>query len=95
MFLRTSIFALFLTSFQLQAADSALRNTRTFVHNVSERDSAFKLEVALCAPECPNEVISIIETYHRRISNPLPSYFWLIPLDLTDDATVTIISVPR
>jgi hypothetical protein len=95
MFLRISVFTFFLASLQSQAADSALQNTRTFVYNVSERDRTFELEVALCAPDCPNEVISIISIYRRYISRPLPSYAGLIPFHLDENATVTVIDVPR
>jgi hypothetical protein len=53
MFLRTSISALFLTSFQLQAADDNFSRMKVYMEKT-------KLEIALCAPECPQDVVNIL-----------------------------------
>jgi hypothetical protein len=57
MFLRISIFALFLTSFQLQAADLKFDfkfcTKKTYFEKIA-------LEVALCSPDLPQELVKII-----------------------------------
>jgi hypothetical protein len=70
MFLRISIFALFLTAFQLQAGDISFNVDYCTKDDFIKKT---KLEIILCAIDCPLEVIDIIHGYVKKNTLIMPS----------------------
>jgi hypothetical protein len=58
MFLRTSIFALFLTSFQPHAGDEVAYSVEHCTKNAFIKKT--ELELALCTVDCPQDVFNIV-----------------------------------